>query len=95
MAKPVASSVTSEAAVSTQPIAAKLKNRDYFKEKVDHLAADSKESSAKWYKDNPGRTPGWNPTHTWKTFSSQRHPSPAYRKNYDLIQWGTDGKANQ
>ena len=65
-----------------------LKNQNYFADKMVKVAAEKRESDTKWYKDNPGKTPGWNDNHTWKTFSQQRRPSEVYREGYDSIDWG-------
>jgi hypothetical protein len=75
------------AATVKRPSEKPLKNKNYFNEKVASLSAAKKEQDAKWYKDNPGRTPGWNPSQTWKTFSPQRHASKAFRDKYDSIDW--------
>ncbi len=66
-----------------------MKNKDYFTDKVAHADQVKKESDARWYKDHPHRTPGYNPTQTWKTFSGQRHASAAFAEGYEKITWGT------
>jgi hypothetical protein len=64
-----------------------LKNQDYFDRKVDSIRQDHVESVAKWKKDHPNREPGTS-TRTWKSFSQMRFSSPAYRRNFDTIDWG-------
>lgn len=63
------------------------RNKNALKTYLENKAGETKEAEAKWYKDNPGRTPGWNPTHTWKTFSRQKFPSRKFSENWGKIDW--------
>jgi len=65
----------------------KLRNQNYFQEKVKRIAEDNKESNRRWYKDHPGQQPGWNSNRTWKTFSRVRYGSEEFRERYDDIDW--------
>jgi hypothetical protein len=63
------------------------RNKNALKSYLENKAGETKDAEAKWYKDNPGRTPGWNPTLGWKTFSRQKYPSEKFVENYQKIDW--------
>lgn len=53
---------------------------------LSNKAGEAKEANTKWYRDNPGKQPGYG-SKTWASYSHVRYPSESFRRGYDSIQW--------
>ena len=72
----------------TEQLTPRIDGNRIDKKALDQRAEQSQEDKARWAKDHPTKQPGENAKGKgWKSYSTQRLPSAAYREGYSRIVW--------
>ena len=72
----------------TEQLTPRIDGTRHVKKALDQRAEQSQEDKARWAKDYPTKQPGENVKGKgWKSYTSQRFSSTAYRKGYSRIVW--------
>ena len=60
----------------------------HLEKALEKRSEESKESTAKWKRDNPTKLPGENiKGKGWKSYSKIRYSSDEFRRGFEQINW--------